>query len=86
MERLEAEVKKRGCIRGGDLAFAFETGKMPQEYHPVFLVSTATGTDTSSLQHRPTILTHSLEEKPPHIPWDGFTSIYFKSSIELAST
>jgi len=45
---LGAEPKKRGCICGGDVAFAFETGKIPQKYHPVFLVSTATGTDISS--------------------------------------
>ncbi|WP_100539094.1 hypothetical protein [Paenibacillus sp. GM2FR] len=57
-ERLEAEPKKRGCIGGGDLAFAFETGKIPQGYHPVFLVSTAAGADTSSSEQEADNLDH----------------------------
>jgi hypothetical protein len=36
VERLEAEPKKRGCIGGGDLAFAFETGKIPQKISSCF--------------------------------------------------
>ncbi|MBY0160878.1 hypothetical protein H0178_34755 [Cytobacillus firmus] len=48
MGKIGGRAQERGSIRGGDLAFAFETGKIPQNYHPVFLVSTATGTDTSS--------------------------------------
>ncbi|MEC0257734.1 hypothetical protein [Paenibacillus lautus] len=68
MERLEAEPKKRGCIGGGDLAFAFETGKIPHSSHPGFLVSTATGADTSSLEQRPTILIKRDGTGAPAVP------------------